>query len=397
MNKTNNNNLLKTYKKYCKDEENNKIREVFFKIIIKSNKNNQVIENDVENYQEYLERLELFDFNSFFNNLDIVIETYSINFLIDNNGNFYIKFDIYYPSIGSILKYKNSHCIYHECENIILNYSDYFCPIHLTDEIMNNFEVVNSCFYQKNKELEELYNNYNEQSDLLNCLKNKPNYNLFKITNNKLEDNDLNECIEYFFELIEETSKLIEIDLNNDIDDLTFEDELNSHNSNSNSDIDTDTENDLQNLDNTCNFEDVIIENNNEHNNNYLNIIEQPIKLEDKLEDKLYKFDEKEKLESFLKIKELLKNIKNQETETSCEEIETSDMEMSDEEINNKETSDEEMSDEEINNKETSDEEMSDEEMSDEEMSDEEMSGEELTENNLSKILNTLKSINFKN
>ena len=101
-----------------------------------------------------------------------------------------IKFDIYYPSIGSILKYKNSHCIYHECNKIILNYSDYFCPIHLTDEIINNFEVVNSCFYQKNKELEELYNNYNEQSDLLNCLKNKPDYNLFKITNYKPEENN---------------------------------------------------------------------------------------------------------------------------------------------------------------------------------------------------------------
>ena len=235
-----NNNLLKTYKKYCKDEENNRIREVCFKIIIKSN--DKIIENDVENYQEYLEKLELFDFNLFFDELDIVIETYSIIFLIDNDGNFYIKFDIYYPSLGSILKYKNSHCIYHKCDNIILNYSDYFCPTHLTDEIINNFEIVNSCFYEKNKELEELYNNYNEQSDLVNCLKNKPNYNFFKITDNKLEQNNLNinlnadVKIEYFFELKEETAKLIEIDLNNDINDINdfndfiFGDELNSNN-----------------------------------------------------------------------------------------------------------------------------------------------------------------------
>ena len=55
------------------------------------------------------------------------------------------------------------------------------------------------------------------------------------------------------------------------------------------------------------------------------------------------------------------------------------------------ETSDEKMSGEEMSDKEMSDEEMSSEEMSDEEMSDE----DETIENDLSKILNTLKSFNF--
>ena len=296
-----NNKLLNAYEKYCKDQENNRIRELFFKIIIKSNNNNEnkIINNNIENYQSYLEILELFDFYAFFKKLNIVIENYSIEFLIDNKGDFYIKFDIYYPSLGSILKYINSQCIYLECNETILNYSDNFCPNHLTNEIITNFELVNDCFNNKNKELAELYNNYKEQADLYNCLKNKSenNNNIFKIKNHKIKDEELN----YFFELIEdkETSQLISINLNTIIND--FEDNINDNDndndkiSDTDSDIDTDTENDLQNLDKTCNFEDEILiktQENKENQENDEKYIKQEIKKYYDLNESTDNFDD---------------------------------------------------------------------------------------------------------
>ena len=275
MEKTNNK-LLNAYEKYCKDEENNRIREVIFKIIIKSN-DNKIIDNNCESYQDYLKTLELFDFYLFFKELNIVIENYSIEFLINNKDDFYIKLDIYYPSLGSILKYINSQCIFPECNEKILNYSDNFCPNHLTDEIISNFELVNNCFNNKNKELKELYNNYKEQADLYNCLKNKSvnNDNIFKIKNHKIKEEEF----DYFFELIEDVndniSQLIEINLNtfkNLNDDLNIESDSDSDKiSDTDSDIDTETENDLQNLDKTCNFEDEILIKNQEN----ISIIEQ--------------------------------------------------------------------------------------------------------------------------
>lgn len=268
MEKTSNK-LLNAYEKYCKDEENNRIREVIFKIIIKST-NNEIIDNNCESYQDYLGTLELFDFYLFFKELNIVIENYSVEFLIDDKGDFYIKFDIYYPSLGSILKYINSQCIYLECNETILNYSDNFCPNHLTNEIITNFELVNNCFNNKNKELKELYNNYKEQANLYNCLKNKSvnNDNIFKIKNDKIKEEEFN----YFFELIEDVddniSQLISINLNTS-KDLNFQDDLNNSDSDkisdTDSDIDSETENDLQNLDKTCNFEEILIKNNEKY------------------------------------------------------------------------------------------------------------------------------------
>ncbi len=167
----------------------------YFKIIIEQN-------NNIENT---LEKLELENFNKFFNDLGIFYQTYNISFLSNSNNEYFIKFDILVPSLESILIKKNHQCIFPNCNEIISDYKINFCDNHINHELQDV-----SIF---DTELEQIFTNYKLQKNIYNFLKTKYNKTNFKYDNLYCD-----------LEIVDDTiiNKLVNIDLQNDMEDINF-------------------------------------------------------------------------------------------------------------------------------------------------------------------------------
>ena len=166
----NQNQLLKTYTDYCKNVDKNRLHTVYFKVMLKTDEE-KVFTN--EDYEKVLDILQTVNFYNFFEKNLIIVENYSIDFLVNAQGDYFIKLELFYPQLGALLEYKNSQCIYPKCNDTIINYTDFFCNNHLKSDIIDNFDEVNKYFFIRSKELEEIYNSYKNQAEIYNYLKEK--------------------------------------------------------------------------------------------------------------------------------------------------------------------------------------------------------------------------------
>ncbi len=218
--------------------DKNQIHTVYFKI-------------KTENNEEDHNILKTYNFINFFADFDIRIETYSIKFLIDSNGEYFMKFEIKYQSLESILEQLNNKCIINDCHEKITETDEIFCLNHSYFELIkaNDIETINNYFKIRNQKLEQSYHNYLKQSDLVNYLKKHPrndNNGQFKVCNFELiltsETDDLLE-IKLNLEEDSDFSDSNDIDFNvsiNDIEELSIDD--------SDSNGDSDGENDDMNI-----------------------------------------------------------------------------------------------------------------------------------------------------
>lgn len=193
----------------------------------------KINKNDDIDIEKLLEKLELDNFNDFFNDLGIFFQTYNISFLSNSNNEYFIYFDILVPSLESLLIKKNHQCIFPNCNESIMDYKKNFCDNHLNSELQDV-----SIF---DKELEQIFTNYKLQKNIYNFLKSKYNNTIFKYNNLSCDLEIVNNNI---------INKLTNIDLQNDMDDINFmldnmndedEDELQENDS----EIDDDSESDL--------------------------------------------------------------------------------------------------------------------------------------------------------
>jgi hypothetical protein len=177
--------------------DKNRLHIVYFKI-----KN----ENDTKDNNI----LKTFNFISFFANFDISIETYNIRFLINSDNEYFIKFEINYQSLQSILENLNTLCIINDCHEKIIGIGEIFCQSHLLSETITTtkIETINSYFSIRNQKLETSFFEYTKQSDLFNYLKTHPRNN----------NNDIFIVENFELILVSESDDLLEIKLNFDND-----------------------------------------------------------------------------------------------------------------------------------------------------------------------------------
>ncbi len=231
---TNPKKLLENYQDYCNNVEKNRIHIVYFKVLLKHNKkktdtkntdtdgvndnsnyNLRVITSD--DYEKVLDIMQTYDFYKFFENNLIIVESYNIEFLVNPTGEYFIKLEILFPQLGSLLEYKNSTCICPGCEETILSYTDFLCNNHLNSDIINNFDLINNYFYIRSRELEEIYNSYKNQTNINNYLMEKESQNnegMFALNQLNLKE------ITCYLKLTTEIDNLIEIDLTSMINNL---------------------------------------------------------------------------------------------------------------------------------------------------------------------------------
>jgi hypothetical protein len=195
-----------------------RINEIYFKI----NQNNNNQNNDNQNLELLdidilLDLIQKEDWQSFFISLGIFIQSYNLVFLVNNSDDYFVKFQILAPSLQTLLNNKNHQCIFPDCNEIILNYKTNFCPEHLESQDINNVQLMAQYFDEHSKQLKDIYKNYKEQYNLYNFLLNKlkkPNKNTLCI-NITIGNNT-----KFQFELINDTSQLLEIELTNRLNEL---------------------------------------------------------------------------------------------------------------------------------------------------------------------------------
>ena len=220
------NQLLKTYTDYCKNVDKNRLHTAYFKVILKVDGDKCVSDAKVftnDDYEKVLDILQTVNFYNFFQKNTIIVENYNIDFFVNSKGDYFIKLELLYPQLGALLEYKNSQCIYPECNDTIINYADFFCNNHLKSEIIDNFDEVNKYFLIRAKELEEMYCSYKNQFELYNYLKEKgtgkgtgDGNGLFLLEADELDN------VKCYLELIDNSSAegLVEIELNSMINNL---------------------------------------------------------------------------------------------------------------------------------------------------------------------------------
>ena len=195
-----------------------KISSIFFKIDIKDKNNEKEKEKEIQTEKEkYLENLKVEDLTLFLVNLGFYIQSYDINFLVNNNNDYFIKFEILIPSLNDLLNNKNHQCIFPNCNEIILNYRTNFCTEHLESPDINNIELINQYFELHSKELKQIFKDYKNQKNLSTFLKTK--YNNIEPIVITYPSNNIPDVI-YSFELTTDINKLIEIELSNEINEL---------------------------------------------------------------------------------------------------------------------------------------------------------------------------------
>jgi hypothetical protein len=227
----------------------NRLSEIYFKIKIIENTNNDTKKenNDIENYLELLKKEDLTDFLI---SLGIFTQSYDINFLVNSNNEYFIKFEILTPSLNDLLNNKNHQCIFPDCYEIIINYRNNFCTEHLEHPNINNYEIMNQYFDIHSQELKKIFTDYKNQKNLSNFIKSNNNNIEPIIISYKSSLKD----IIYNFELTTDINKLIEIQLTNEINEL----DCGIYNNFSNSESESDSE-----LDFDFDLDDELSQNNN--------------------------------------------------------------------------------------------------------------------------------------
>jgi hypothetical protein len=183
--------------------DKNRLHTVYFKI---KNENFREEDHNI---------LKTFNFISFFAEFDISIETYNLKFLVNSENEYFIKFEINYQSLQSILEHLNTLCVVNDCGEIVTEIGEIFCQTHLSSEMIKtpDMETINSYFKIRNEKLETSFFEYTKQSDLFNYLKTHPrnNNDIFKVGNFELI-------------LVNESYDLLEIKLNFDEEESDFSD-----------------------------------------------------------------------------------------------------------------------------------------------------------------------------
>jgi hypothetical protein len=196
--------------KYNQIQSLTRINEIYFKI--KINQSNESLDVDY-----LLDLIQKENWEYFFINLGIFIQSYNLVFLVNNSNDYFVKFEILVPSLRTLLTNKNHQCIFPECNEIILNYKTNFCTEHLESPEINNVQLMTEYFDKHSQELKDIYKNYKEQYNLYNFFSNKLKNNKKSFDINLENKNIKCRCQ---LELINDTSKLIEIELTNNINEL---------------------------------------------------------------------------------------------------------------------------------------------------------------------------------
>jgi hypothetical protein len=200
--------------KYNQIQNLTRINEIYFKIKINSKDEDQDENVDMDYLLDLIQKK---DWQTFFINLGIFIQSYNLVFLVDNSNDYFVKFQILVPSLQTLLTNKNHQCVFPDCNEIILNYRTNFCTEHLESNEINNAPLMTEYFDKHSQELKDIYKNYKEQYNLYNFLSKKLKINKKSFDINLENKNIKCNCQ---LELINDTSKLIEIELTNNINDL---------------------------------------------------------------------------------------------------------------------------------------------------------------------------------
>ena len=191
--------------KYNQIQSLTRINKIYFKIT-----------SELNDIDYLLDLIQKEDWNPFLINRGVFVQSYNLVFLVNNSNDYFVKFEILVPSLQTLLSNKNHQCIFPDCNEIILNYRTNFCNEHLESQDINNVQLMTKYFDDHSNQLKLIYKNYKEQYNLYNFLlirlkkKDKKSFNI------SLE----NQNIKCRFELINDTSKLIEIELTNNINEL---------------------------------------------------------------------------------------------------------------------------------------------------------------------------------
>ena len=205
------NSLKEIYQEHLKEESYQKYHQIIFKVDLNSENNPIQDENIII---QNLKTLQIIDWMPFLNKIGLVVEDYYVRFMINSLGQYFIKLSIVYPSIGTILEYKNSLCLLPGCPEKIFNYWSCFCEYHgSTPDIINNTNLVNQYFENRSEELKKLHQSYQKQENLVHYLKTQFDTPTFELTSLHLDPN-----ISCHLSIIYNESNLTDIDLEDDIE-----------------------------------------------------------------------------------------------------------------------------------------------------------------------------------
>jgi hypothetical protein len=205
------NSLKEIYQEHLKEESYQKYHQIIFKVDLNSENNPIQDENIII---QNLKTLQIIDWMPFLNKIGLVVEDYYVRFMINSLGQYFIKLSIVYPSIGTILEYKNSLCLLPGCPEKIFNYWSCFCEYHgSTPDIINNTNLVNQYFENRSEELKKLHQSYQKQENLVHYLKTQFDTPTFELTSLHLDPN-----ISCHLSIIYNESNLTDIDIEDDIE-----------------------------------------------------------------------------------------------------------------------------------------------------------------------------------
>uniref|UniRef100_A0A6C0E6E9 Uncharacterized protein n=1 Tax=viral metagenome TaxID=1070528 RepID=A0A6C0E6E9_9ZZZZ len=217
------NSLKEIYQEHIKEERYQKYHQIIFKVDLGANTHSILDENVIV---ENLKILQIIDWMPFLNKIGLVVEDYYVRFMINSCGQYFIKLSIVYPSISTILEYKNSLCILPECNQKIFNYWSCFCQYHSSkSELINDTTLINQYFEKRSEELKNLHDSYQKQENLVHYLKTQFNEPTFEIKNTHIDPN-----ISCHLTIVYDTSNLTDIDLEDDLelDQYIFDSTINN-------------------------------------------------------------------------------------------------------------------------------------------------------------------------
>jgi len=207
------NNLISNYQNFNNNYVQNRIQHIYFRVILKKD---NIINNENDKYQSLLEQLNEVDLVPFLYELGILAESYGLDFLTNNKEEYFIRLETLTPCLEALLSYKNNLCIYPNCNDMVLDFRDYFCHNHLQEDINHNKDDIETFFKNRKSELMELFNNYKKQENIYKYLCDE-----FDMSNKHfLFMSKYVDDIDCYFQVIKDDANLIEIELDTSNIDL---------------------------------------------------------------------------------------------------------------------------------------------------------------------------------
>ena len=203
------NSLEKVYNQQQEEETYQKFHQVVFKLDVMLN-GSKVLDDD--QLVNYLKTLQIMDWNPFLNKIGLIVENYDVGFMTNPAGRYFVKLSIVYPSINTILEFKNSQCLHPECNSKILNYWCCFCEGHNSDQALTeDAKLVSEYFDHRSEELKHLYESYQKQEDLVHYLKTQITTPQLNLKSPHLGDN-----VECELNIVYNTGHLVDIEFEDD-------------------------------------------------------------------------------------------------------------------------------------------------------------------------------------